>query len=131
MSGFLQQTVLGSKTQQVETSQVESIRTSMQTGEWVASTNFKLTAVPQEIHSPGNTYVFLGQSYQFKALLFGLSTAPVEFTMVVGEVKLITQNKCIRICQDQDEWVFFQNYIPTNLSPWRSQNWNPNKYSIS
>ena len=40
-----------------------------------------------------------GQSYQFKALPFGLSAARIELTMVVNEVKLMTENKCIRIHQ--------------------------------
>ena len=30
-----------------------------------------------------------GQSYQFKALPFGLSATPMEFTVVAKEVKLI------------------------------------------
>ena len=46
-----------------------------------------------------------GQSYQFKALPFGLSTVPMEFTVVVKEVKLIALQKGIRIQQYLDDWL--------------------------
>ena len=46
-----------------------------------------------------------GQSNQFKVLLFGLSTASIEFTTVVKEVKLMAQEKGIRIHQYVDDWL--------------------------
>ena len=46
-----------------------------------------------------------GQSYQFKALPLGLSTAPMEFTVMVKEVKLMTLYKGIRIHQYLDNWL--------------------------
>ena len=46
-----------------------------------------------------------GQSYQFKALPFGLSTAPMEFTMVAKEVKLMALQRGIRIHQYLDDWL--------------------------
>ena len=46
-----------------------------------------------------------GQTYQFKALPFGLSTAPLEFTVVAKEVKLMALQKCIRIHQYLDDWL--------------------------
>ena len=39
------------------------------------------------------------------AVPFGLSTAPMEFTMVVKEVKLMAQNKGIRIHQYLNDWL--------------------------
>ena len=45
------------------------------------------------------------QSYQFKALPFGLSTAPMEFTVVAKEVKLMALQKGIRIHQYLDDWL--------------------------
>ena len=56
-----------------------------------------------------------GQSYQFKALPFGLSTAPMEFTTVVKEVKLMAQIKGIRIHQCLNNICHIQ--IPSYLSP--------------
>ena len=48
-------------------------------------------------------YYVQGQSYHFKALLLSLPTAPIEFTMVVKEVKLMAENKGIRIHKYQDD----------------------------
>ena len=45
------------------------------------------------------------QSYQFKALPFGLSTAPMEFTVVAKEVKFLALQKGIRIHQYLDDWL--------------------------
>ena len=46
-----------------------------------------------------------GQSYQFKALPFGLSTALMEFTVVAKEVKLMALQRGIRIHQYLDDWL--------------------------
>ena len=46
-----------------------------------------------------------GRSFQFKALPFGLSTAPMEFTVIAKEVKLMVLHKGIRIHQYLDDWL--------------------------
>ena len=46
-----------------------------------------------------------GRTYEFKALPFGLSTAPMEFTVVANEVKLMTIHKGIGIHQYLDDWL--------------------------
>ena len=56
-------------------------------------------------HSSSCEVHFQNQSYQFRALPFGLSTAPMEFTCVVKEVKLMAQSRGIRIHQDLDDWL--------------------------
>ena len=56
------------------------------------------------------------QSYQFKALPFGLSTAPMEFTVVAKEVKLMALQRGIRIHQYLDDWLVL-SHTPPNLSP--------------
>ena len=48
---------------------------------------------------------FRNQTYQFKALPFGLSTAPLEFTVIAKEVKLMATHKGIRIHQYLDDWL--------------------------
>ena len=48
---------------------------------------------------------FKFKSYQFKALPFGLSTAPMEFTVVAKEVKLMALQKDIRTHQYLDDWL--------------------------
>ena len=45
------------------------------------------------------------QTFQFRALPFGLSTAPMEFTIVVKEVKLMDQARNIRMHQYLDDWL--------------------------
>ena len=42
---------------------------------------------------------------QFKALPVGLSTAPMEFTVVAKEVKLMAVQRGIRIYQYLDDWL--------------------------
>ena len=46
-----------------------------------------------------------GQSHQFKAILFSLSTAPMEFMVVAKEVNLMALHKSIRIKQYLDDWL--------------------------
>ena len=86
----------------------ETIRTSLQVGEWVTSINFKDAYFHIPIHSQSRKYMrfhIQGQSYQFKALPFGLSTAPMEFTVVAKEVKLMALQRGIRTHQYLDDWL--------------------------
>ena len=86
----------------------ETIRTSLQTGEWVTSKDFKDAYFHIPIHNQSRKYMRFhvqGRFYQFKALPFGLSTAPLEFTVVAKEVKLTALQKGIRIHQYLDDWL--------------------------
>ena len=86
----------------------ETIRTSLQAGEWVTSIDFKDAYFHIPIHSQSRKYMrfhLQGWSYQFKALPFGLSTAPMEFTVVAKEVKLMALQKGIRTHQYLDDWL--------------------------
>ena len=86
----------------------ETIRTSLQIGEWVTSIDFKDAYFDIPIHSQSRKYMrFLikGQSYQFKALAFGLSEAAMEFTVVAKEVKLMAYR------------LDGESHVPPNLSP--------------
>ena len=71
---------------------LETIRTSLQQVEWVTSIDFKDAYFHIPIQEQSRKYLrfhIQGQAYQFKALPFGLSTAPLEFTMIPKEVKLM------------------------------------------
>ena len=84
----------------------ETIRTSLQVGEWVTSIDFKDAYFHIPIHSQSRKYMrfhIQGQSYQFKALPVGLSTAPMEFTVVAKEVKLMALQRGIKIHQYLDD----------------------------
>ena len=86
----------------------ETIRLSLQKGEWVTLRDFSDAYFHIPIQQRSRKYLcfFLnGQTFQFTALRFGLATAPLEFTKVVKEVKLIAQARGIRIHQYLDDWL--------------------------
>ena len=86
----------------------ETIRTSLQQGEWVTSIDFKDAYFHIPIQEQSRRYLRFrtqGQTYQFKALPFRLSTAPMEFTVVAKEVKLMATHTGIRIHQHLDDWL--------------------------
>ena len=86
----------------------ETIRTSLQQGEWVTSVDFKGAYFHIPIQEQSRKYLRFhvqGRTCQFKALPFGLSTAPMEFTVLVKEVKLMAIHKGIRIHQYLDDWL--------------------------
>ena len=86
----------------------ETIRTSLQQGEWVTSVDFKYAYFHIPIQEQSRKYLrFLvqGRTYQFKALPFGLSTAPMEFTVLAKEVKLMAIHRGIRAHQYLDDWL--------------------------
>ena len=86
----------------------EIIRTSLQAGEWVTSIDFKDAYFHVPIYSQSRKYMrfhLQGWSYQFKAQSFGLSTAPMEFTVVAKEVRLMALQRGIRNHQYLDDWL--------------------------
>ena len=86
----------------------ETIRTSLQQEEWVTSIDFRDAYFHIPIQEQSRKYLRFhvqGQTYQFKALPFGLSTAPLEFTVIAKEVKLMAIHKGIRIHQYLDDWL--------------------------
>ena len=86
----------------------ETIRTSLQQGKWVISVDFKDAYFHIPIQEQSRKYLRFhvqGRTYQFKALPFGLSTAPMEFTVLAKEVKLMAIHKGIRIHQYLDDWL--------------------------
>ena len=86
----------------------ETIQLSLQKGEWVTSLDFSDAYFHIPIGQRSRKFLrfFLhSQAYQFTALSFGLSTAPLEFTKVAKEVKLMAQARGIRIHQYLDDWL--------------------------
>ena len=86
----------------------ETIRLSLQKREWVTSLDFSDAYFHIPINQRSRKYLrfFLNsQTFQFTALPFGLATAPLEFTKVTKEVKLMAQAKGIRIHQYLDDWL--------------------------
>ena len=86
----------------------ETIRVSLHKGEWVTSLDFSDAYFHIPIHPRSRKYLrfFLNsKAYQFTALPFVLATAPLEFTKVVKEVKLMAQARGIKIHQYLDDWL--------------------------
>ena len=96
------------KTERFKMETPETIRTSLQQGEWVTSIDFKDAYFHIPIQEQSRKYLrfhIQGQTYQFKALPFGLSTAPMEFIIIAKEVKVMAIQKGIRIHQYLDDWL--------------------------
>ena len=91
------------KTQSFKMETPETIRTSLQTGEWVTSIDFKDAYFHIPINSQSRKYITF--SYPGQDLPFGLSTAPMEFTVVAKEVKLLAMKQGIRTHQYLDDWL--------------------------
>ena len=101
------------KSETFEMEAPESIRNSLQTGKWVTSIDVNDAYFHIAINPQSRKYLHFhiqSQSYQIKALPSGLSTAPVEFTMVIKEVKLMAANKGMRIHQYLDDWLVIATY---------------------
>ena len=101
----------------------ETIRISLQQGEWVTSVDFKDAYFHIPIQEQSRKYLKFhvkGQTYQFKALPFGLSTAPLEFTVVAKEVKLRAIHRGIKNPPVPRRLVG-ESYIPPGLSPTHSR----------
>ena len=99
-------TYLHVPTFKMETAEV--IRASLQVGEWVASIDLTDAYFHVPIHPKFQKYLRFhvqGQAYQFRALPFGIATAPLEFTRVVKEVKFIALSQGVQIHQYLDDWL--------------------------
>ena len=86
------------KAQKLKMEKLETIRTSLQQGEWVTSIAYFHIPIQEQSRKYLRFHV-QGKMYQFKALTFGLSTAPIEFTVIAKEVKLMAIDRGIRILQ--------------------------------
>ena len=86
----------------------ESIRTSLNPGEWVSSIDLSDAYLHIPIHPTSRKYLrfcYKAQVFQFTSLPFGLATAPQVFTMIVKEVKLMALSRGLRIHQYLDDWL--------------------------
>ena len=95
----------------------ETIRTSLQQGEWVTSVDFKDAYFHIPIQEQSRKYLRFhvqGRTYQFKALPFGLSTAPLECVSKGGQADGHTQGYKDPPVPRQ---LVGESQIPSNLSP--------------
>ena len=135
INGVLQQAIFDTQTQQpvetylgpehlehlpthrvIQNGDTRDNKNSLQAGEWVTSIDFKNAYFHIPIHSQSRKYMHFHVhcwSYQFKALPFGLSTAPMGFTVVTKEVKLMALQRGIRIHQYLDNCLVSLSHIPS------------------
>ena len=88
---------------------VEVIRNSICEGEWVVSVDLTDACFHIPNHQRSQSLLRFhvgGRCFQFRALSFGIPTAPLEFTRIAKEVKLMLQSKGIRIHQYLEDWLF-------------------------
>ena len=86
----------------------ESIRKLIRQGEWATSIDLTDAYFHVPIHPQSQKYLRFQTKkgvFQFQALLFGVATAPLEFTQIVKEVKFIAQARNLRINQYLDDWL--------------------------
>ena len=84
---------------------LQSVLLSVQRGDWMVSLDLKDAYLQVPIHPGSRRFVAFGQVYQFKALCFGLSTAPQVFTRVMALVSTSLHRAGIRIRRYLDNWL--------------------------
>ena len=83
---------------QMET--IQSVLLSVRPGDWMASIDLREAFVQVPVHPeshPFLRFVSKGHVFQFKALCFGLSTAPQVFSRVMAPVSAILHSMGIRM----------------------------------
>ena len=91
---------------QMET--IQSVLLSVRQGDWMASIDLKEAYLQVPVHPASRhllRFVFRDNVYQFKALCFGLSTAPQVFTRVMAPVSAILHSMGIRMRRYLDDWL--------------------------
>lgn len=86
---------------------VASILDSMQTGTWCTSLDLQDAFLHVPIAKRHRKYLRFkvqGQSYQFRALPFGLTTSPYVFTRIVKAVGAYARSHGLSILQYLDDW---------------------------
>jgi hypothetical protein len=86
----------------------ESIRLALPINSWVVSIDLHDAFFHIPIHPAARKYmrfVSCGQVYQFRALPFGLKSAPWIFSMVVRELQVLAHKEGIFLHQYLDDWV--------------------------
>ena len=91
---------------QMET--IQSVLLLVRQGDWMASIDLKEAYLQVSVHPASRhflRFMFRDTVYQFKALCFGLSTAPQVFTRVMAPVSAILHSMGIRMRRYLDDWL--------------------------
>ena len=87
---------------------IQSVLLSARQGDWMASIKLREAYLQVPVHPESCRFlrfVAHGRTYQFKALCFGLSTAPQVFTRVMAPVSDILHSLGIRMHRYLDDWL--------------------------
>ena len=87
---------------------VASVLESVRRGDWMFSINLQDTYFQIPVHQESFPYLRFcleGRVYQFKALCFGLSTAPQVFTRVFALVSEWAHQKGMHLLRYLDDWL--------------------------
>jgi len=87
---------------------VASIRLGLEMGKFAFSLDLKDAYFHVPIHPSSRKYLrfqFREETFQFRALPFGLSSAPWIFTKVMGQVKALAQEDGIQLFLYLDDWL--------------------------
>ena len=91
---------------QMET--IQSVLLSVRQDDWMASIDLKEAYLQVPVHPdsrPFLRFVSEGHTFQFKALCFGLSTAPQVFSWVMAPISAILHSWGIRMRRYLDDWL--------------------------
>ena len=87
---------------------IQSVLLSVHQGDWMASIDLKEAYLQVLVHPDFRhflRFVSKGHVFQFKALCFGLSTAPQVFSRVMAPVSAILHTMGIRMRRYFDDWL--------------------------
>ena len=87
---------------------VQSVLLSVRPGDWMVSIDLKEAYLQVPVHLDSRNYlrfVAFGRVYQFRALCFGLASAPQVFTRVMAPASSILHSMGIRLRRYLDDWL--------------------------
>ena len=87
---------------------IQSVLLSVRQGDWMASIHLKEASLQAPVHPASRhflRFMFRDTVYHFKALCFGLSTAPQVFTRVMTPVSAILHSLGFRMSRYHDDWL--------------------------
>ena len=87
---------------------IQSVLLAVRQGDWMASIHLKEAYLQVLVHPASRhflRFMFRDTVYQFKALCFGLSTAPQVFIRVMTPVSAILHSMGFRMSQFHDDWL--------------------------
>ena len=87
---------------------LQSVLLSVHPGDWMVSLDLKDAYLQVPMHPESRKFLRLmvGEKvYQFKALCFGLSTAPQVFTRIMAPVSAILHRMGVRLRRYLDDWL--------------------------